>query len=144
MSQAGGLLSGYLDDYGNPVIKIKVYGVVETAQQEFEATIDTGFSGFLMMPIRSAYPLTLTLMSSADYELADGTLVSKLLAYGTVAVGEESVSGAITLEQSNDCGLLLGMDYLRKSARSLWVYPDGALLIPFEAEHKIKRALDLV
>ena len=94
-----------------------------------------------MIPMVSAFPLTLTLMSSADYELADGTLVSKLLAHGSVVVGDVTVSGALTLEQSNDCGLLLGMEFLRKTGRSLWVRQDGVSLIPREFEADLQRTL---
>lgn len=144
MAHLNQVLPGYFDSYGNPVIRISVYGVAEAAQQEFEAMIDTGFSGFLMMPIAAAFPLTLTLMSSADYELADGTLVSKLLAHGSVVIGDETVSGSITLEQTNDCGLLLGMDFLRKAKLSLWVHQNGVLLIPRDREEEIHQTLKKV
>ena len=46
---------GYLDKNGHPTVKIKVHGIVSGAQQEFEAMIDTGFTGFLLMPIVSAF-----------------------------------------------------------------------------------------
>lgn len=108
--------TGYLDSYGHPAIRIAVYGVAEAAQQQFEAIIDTGFTGFLMMPLSSAYSLTLTLMGTANYELADGSICSKLLAHGSVTLEDEVVSGVITLEERNDCVLLLGMDFLSESA----------------------------
>lgn len=140
MASPAPVLSGYLDSFGNPGITIKVYGVAEAAQQEFEATIDTGFSGFLMMPMASAFPLTLTLMSSADYELADGSLVSKLLAHGSVVIGDQTVSGAITLEP-NECGLLLGMAFLNKAKRSLWVHQHGVDLVDRGLDEWVKRVL---
>ncbi len=106
----------YFDDLGHPALRIAVHGVVESAQQTYEAMIDTGFTGFLLMPMRSAFPLTLTLMGSAEYELADGRACSNLLAHGSVVVEGEPVNGVITLEE-NHCGLLLGMDFLRKARR---------------------------
>ena len=131
---------GYLDDQGHPALHIAVYGVVEAAQQQFDAMIDTGFTGFLLIPLRSAFPLTLTLMGSAEYELADGRLCSNLLAHGSVIVDGETVTGVITLEE-NHCGLLLGMDFLRKAQRALWVHEGGALLVDSGVSQTITRTI---
>ena len=128
---------GFLDKSGHPTVKIKVRGIVEVAEQEFEAMIDTGFTGFLMMPLLDAFPLALTLMGTSSYTLADGTTSPKLLAVGTVTLQGESTSGVIVLE-SNQCGLLLGMDFLRKASRALIVHKDGVLLciIPLSRSSK--------
>ena len=136
------VLSGYLDGYGNPAIKISVYGVVEAARPDFEAIINTGFSGFLMMPMASVFPLTLTLMGTADNELADGSLISQFLAHGSVIIGEETVTGAITLGQAGDCGLLPGMGFLKKAHRSLWVNSTDVLLVHRDVEGPINQVLD--
>jgi len=90
--------------------------------------IDTGFTGFLLMPLISAFPLTLTLMGTSSYTLADGTNSPKLLAFGTVTLDNEETHGTIVLE-GNHCGMLLGMDFLRKAKRALVVHENGVLLI---------------
>ena len=49
------ILTGSLSDTGHPVIKITVFGIHPDLKQEFEVMIDTGFTGFLLMPIMSAF-----------------------------------------------------------------------------------------
>ena len=47
-------------------------------------------------------------MGTANYELADGSICSKLLTHGSVTLEDEVVSGVITLEGRNDCVLIAG------------------------------------
>jgi len=53
------VLTGYFSRAGHPAIKIGVYGIHAGLKQEFEAIIDTGFTGFHLMPTwkRSDPPL---------------------------------------------------------------------------------------
>src|SRR4051812_21340427 len=106
------ILIGSLDEFGHPVVQITVHGIHPDMKQEFEAMIDTGFTGFLLMPMLSAFPLGLTLLGTSDYTLADNSTSARLLASGTVTVEGEEVTGVIVLE-TNECGLLLGIDFLR-------------------------------
>jgi predicted aspartyl protease len=117
-----------LDKGGHPTVKISVHGIHPDLAVEFDAMIDTGFTGFLMMSIVPAFPLGLTLLGSSSYTLADGSNSPKLTAYGTVTCQGESVGGVIVLEP-NQCGLLLGMDFLRQARRALVVSEKGVLLI---------------
>ncbi|MGA2772438.1 MAG: hypothetical protein ABSG26_16615 [Bryobacteraceae bacterium] len=92
------ILTGSLSDTGHPVIKITVFGIHPDLKQEFEVMIDTGFTGFLLMPIMSAFPLGLTLVGTGNYTLADDSTSPKLLAIGSVIVGnEDPVHGVIVL-----------------------------------------------
>lgn len=121
--------TGFLDPSGHPCIKVKVYGISLEFAREFEAMIDTGFTGFLMMPIISAFPLGLTLCGTSNYTLADGSSSAKLQAFGNVVCDGQDTMGIVVLETSN-CGLLLGMDYLRLTKRALMVSPSkGAVLV---------------
>lgn len=123
------VLIGYLNNAGHPAIKIGVYGVHPDLKQEFEVMIDTGFTGFLLMPIMSAFPLGLTLVGTGSYTLADNSTSAKLLALGNITLGnEESLTGIIVLEP-NQCNPLLGMDFLRKAERCLTVSVNGVALI---------------
>jgi len=60
--------------------------------------IDTGFTGFLMMPITQAFPLGLTLIGTANYALVDGTITSKLPVFGHVRLEDELLRGVIVPE----------------------------------------------
>ena len=77
---------GFLDGNGHPCIKVSIWGLHRDFSQEFEAMIDTGFTGFLSIPISSAFPLGLTLYGTTTYTLADGSSSPKLLGFGTVAI----------------------------------------------------------
>jgi len=114
------LQTGSLDNAGHPVINIEVYGVVPQLKREFEAMIDTGFTGFLMLPIVDAFPLGLVLYGTSNWTLADGRSSPKLLAYGTVLVGKKETHGVVVLE-AGPCRPLLGIDFLRKSGKTLVV-----------------------
>jgi predicted aspartyl protease len=120
--------TGYLDKSGHPNIKVSVYGISDQLSQEFEAMIDTGFTGFLMLPLVSAFPLGLTLMGTTNYTLADGSSSSKLLAIGTVVYEGEKSHGVIVLE-SKGGSPLLGMDFLRNCNKALLVSKSGVLLV---------------
>ena len=123
------VLIGYLNSAGHPAIKIGVYGVHRDLKQEFEVMIDTGFTGFLLMPIMSAFPLGLTLVGTGSYTLADNSTSAKLLALGNITIGNEEPLGGIIVLEPNQCSPLLGMDFLRKAERCLSVSINGVALI---------------
>jgi len=135
---------GYLDSDGHPRLTIRVSGTHPTASAVVEAMIDTGFTGFLMLPIAEALPLGLALYGTGNYTLADGSPESNFLAQGTVAVlsptivpvtaatsvtppapdpsvdapRPESVDGIIVLGGD---GALLGMEFIRSLDKLLLV-----------------------
>ena len=134
---------GYLDSSGHPHVKVRIWGLAEQFAQEFEAMIDTGFTGFLSMPITAAFPLALTLFGTASYSLADGSVSPKLLGFGTVALEDETAAGTIVLEPMSS-GLLLGMEFLRKLDKALVVGKNGVVLMddPFVAHQQTEAVKD--
>ena len=123
------ILAGYFNSDGHPAVRIQVFGIAHELKQEFEAMIATGFTGFLLMPIMSAFPLGLTLLGTGNYTLANNSISAKLLASGSVVLGnEEPIQGIIVLEP-NDCTILVGMDFLRQAKRCLTVSVKSVALI---------------
>ena len=108
---------GYLDKNGHPNVKIRVWGIDSRFKQEFEAMIDTGFTGFLKLPITMALPLGLTLMGTGDSTLADGSKSPMLLTLGTVELDGQETNGVVALDSGGTP--LLGMAFLRQCQHTL-------------------------
>ena len=110
---------GSFDSSGSPIIEIEVSGPL-TKPTKFIAMMDTGFSGFLLLPILEAFPVGLILRGTTPITLADGTTQTKLTCLGEVHFDGERQSGLIIIEwQSTE--ILVGMDFLRKFNRKLVV-----------------------
>src|ERR1700733_13949151 len=77
---------GYVDANGHPRMTIRVRGTHPTEFADLDALVDTGFTGFLMLPIARALPLGLALYGTGDYHLADGSPISCFLAAGTIGI----------------------------------------------------------
>jgi len=68
---------GYFDDKGNPIVKITIGG--RRLAQETEAFLDTGCSGYLVLPISIAIHLGLELIGIQGVEYADGKVINELV-----------------------------------------------------------------
>lgn len=136
------IATGYFDARGNPCLKVGIAGVfVNPPGLEFEAIIDTGFSGFLCLPIVSAFPLGLPLHGTTSAVLADGSTSSCLTALCRLTVGKQTKQGVVLLQtQSKD--LLLGMDFLRKFEASLFMTKAAIALLDEKAlEQMLKQQM---
>lgn len=122
------ITNGFVDKSGAPALKIKIAGALSTiTPTEFDAVIDTGFSGFVSMPLISAFPLGLPLTGSTTVELADGSVSSKLTALCTAYIDHDGQSGIVILEP-NSTEILIGMDFLRTFKKVLLVHPNRAIV----------------
>ncbi len=113
--------TGFFNKNGSPVLKISLYGVTRRVSKEFEAIVDTGFTGFLAMPMVEAFPLGLILTGTSRTKLADGSTVTDLTALGTAFVGDEEAMGTVSLS-SGPGAVLAGMEFLATFAKTLFVY----------------------
>ena len=73
------MVTGVILTNGTPVIELKVRGSRE--EITVEGILDTGFNGFVCLPIFLAVPLGLELTDSMTSELADGTTVEDDLVF---------------------------------------------------------------
>lgn len=113
-------VNGSLDPTsGCPIVEIEVQGPFGQPQK-FTAMVDTGFSGYLSLPILKAFPLGLILQGTMGITLADGTTHARLTARGMIKFDGKDEVGLVLLEWQNT-DILLGMDFLAKFGKKLTV-----------------------
>lgn len=122
---------GSFDKSGSPILRVSVSGPF-TEGVEFDAVLDTGFSGFLSLPLIQAIKLGLVLHGTTFVTLADGSQSFKLTAKGMVAIKGESQIGVAILEPSST-EILLGMGFLRLFNRALYVSHDAIIVTDLAA-----------
>ncbi|HID56347.1 TPA: hypothetical protein EYP37_07445 [Candidatus Poribacteria bacterium] len=104
------MIEGYISNSGAPVIKIKVKG--RRDEIIVEGILDTGFDGYLCLPIPIAVSLGLELIKVVRTELADGTILEDELVFAGEAEWDGSMAGIdILLTRADD--VLLGTGFLR-------------------------------
>lgn len=127
------LVNGLLDPAsGCPTIEVEVSGPFGSPQK-FTAMMDTGFSGFLSLPILKAFPLGLILAGTMGITLADGSTHARLTALGRVDFDGKHEIGLILLEWQNT-DILLGMDFLKKFGKSIMVDAINTTVIIVDAQ----------
>ena len=115
------IATGFLDK-GTPYLKFSLEGIADP--KEVTAIIDTGFSGFVSMPLIQAFPLGLPLYGTTNVQLADGQTQTKLLASGKAHFADRQRVGLVVLEPGKT-DALVGMDFLRTFGLALFVAEVG-------------------
>lgn len=98
--------------------------------------MDTGFSGFVSMPLFQAFPLALPLHSTTSVILADGSQKFRLVAAGSAFVGEETHIGLVILDPTST-EVLVGMGFLRTFKKKLVVCPETDTVSLEDADENI-------
>lgn len=129
---------GYFDKAGTPHLKIILKGAVGQGV-EFEAIMDTGFTGFLSMPLIKAFPVGLILSGTTTVTFGDGSKGAKLTAIGTIVIGARQEPGVVILEE-NASDILLGMDFLRTFKASIVMAKDTFGLFEHDWLEQIQKA----
>ncbi len=102
----------FFDNSGSPTIDIEVFGWNEELRHTVTAVVDTGFTGFLLLPMLDALVIGPILDSVFDITLADGSLQTKLACLGGIHFAGQSQPGLILVEdQGNEA--LVGMEFLK-------------------------------
>lgn len=111
--------SGFFDSAGNPRIKIVVSGQPGNEALQLEPTIDTGFTGFLMISLPTARRLGITPLAAGTATLADGTSSIVQSGIGVVELSHEAYRGLVILAAVPEP--LLGMEFLRMARKAVYV-----------------------
>ena len=130
--------TGLLNDRGCPTVEVEIRGAVGI-KRKITALVDTGFSGFLLLPALEAFPVGLVLHGTANVTLADGSTHSKLTCLGVVEYGGDQQGGMIIVEETSS-EALLGMEFLKKFKLTLFTDPDIPAVILLSSE-VLKKAL---
>jgi clan AA aspartic protease len=105
------MIEGVIRETGTPMLALKVMGKANT-EVTIAGILDTGFDGFLCLPIPVAVSLGLELIDATDTELADGSIVENELIFAGRAEWDGMVLDVdILLTRSEDA--LIGTAFLR-------------------------------
>jgi len=119
------LILGSFDEYGNATVGIEVAGA--SGSKAYRAIIDTGFSGFVALPLMEMIPLGLSTQGAANVMLGDGSIISSSVSTGAVTLGGQVESGTILLDD-NSTDILVGMAFLREFKIALIVTNNTVVL----------------
>ncbi len=124
--------TGHFDSLGNPCLTFSLCGVAhELPGLEYAGIIDTGFTGFIQLPLQHAFSLKLPLEGTASYTLADGSQGTCLTALASTTFGGQTKVGVVTLAPGSQ-DILVGMAFLRQFKLGMIMVTDRILLIDEE------------
>ena len=115
------MATGFLDSSGDPHVEIEVIGVYGKPTK-MTCLVDTGFSGFLTIPLLQAFPIGLVLRTTTSVTFANSETENRLTCLGIVRVDGRDETGLILVD-SRGGEPILGMDFLRKFNFRLTVCP---------------------
>jgi predicted aspartyl protease len=107
------------DASGSPVTTIQVVGSDGTTTT-YQATIDTGFTGFVALNKTENEHLIINLqiLGVTPVILGDGSAKDSPFAVAQVTLGRETRGGAVIFDD-NSHDVLIGLDFLRQPSSSL-------------------------
>lgn len=106
------MIEGIIRETGTPILALKIFGK-GGAEVTVEGILDTGFDGFLCLPIPLAVSLGLELIDVTRTELADGTVAEDDLVFAGRAEWDGTVMDVdILLTRSGD--VLIGTAFLKE------------------------------
>lgn len=104
------MIEGYIASSGAPFLEISMKGRVD--EVTVEGILDTGFDGYLCLPIPIAVSLGLELAKVIRMELADGTILEDELVFaGKVEWGGTTMEVDVLLTRSAD--VFIGTSFLK-------------------------------
>ena len=117
---------------GHAHIKIKLSGVSKEPM-ELLALLDTGFTGFVHLPMQYAFALGLPLIGTVTSTLADARRVTEFTTIGIVSINGLEKTGVVVLA-SGAKEVLVGMNFLQTFRLGLYLTGEDVLLFEDEDE----------
>ncbi len=130
--------SGFIDPTGQPRLRIRLVGV--RGRAELEPIVDTGFAGFLSIPILEARRLGIQPYTHLNCIFADGRTRSMPIGVGNVELSEtETYRGTTILSEAADA--LLGMEFFRQAQKALYLDRQSVVLMDKTDIRELRRKL---
>ena len=130
--------SGFIDPAGEPRLRIRVVGA--TGSGELEPIVDTGFAGFLSIPLQEARRFGIQPYTHLNCIFADGRSRSMPIGVGSVELSDTMVyRGTIVLSEAADA--LVGMEFLRQAQRALYLDRKSVVLMDETDIGELRRKL---
>ncbi len=130
---------GHFDKSGNACLEFHLCGTKhDEPGVEYSGIIDTGFTGFIQLPLQHAFSLGLPSESTVTVQYADGSKSVCLTALAKVTFADKLETGVVILApNAND--ILIGMDFLRRFNLGLFVSKKKVVVIPEDALEEIQK-----
>ena len=110
----------------SPAISISVLPfLTEDPSVEVTAVVDTGFEGFILIPMSVGIMCNMNLWGVSGSTLADGRQVTNITAFGNVKFAGKVNPGIFVLSVA-DAAPLVGMEFIRAFGMDLVVSPGEA------------------
>ena len=125
-------------EHGHPYIDVLISPDGKT-HSKFKALIDTGFSGFISLPVTAANSIGLKAHATSRFTLADGKVSDPMpLAHGFACVdGDQFVQGLVSISQHTS--IVVGVDFLVRCGKAFVLTSKGAVVMD---EKELFRAID--
>lgn len=105
---------GHFDKLGNACLEFHLCGMKHPLPGvKFTGIIDTGFTGFIQLPMQHAFSLGLPLEGTVNVQYADGSKSVCVTCTAEITFEGQKEWGVVTLAP-NAADILLGMDFLRR------------------------------
>lgn len=109
-------MNGYFDNQ-RLYINVEVSGAVLQGIKTLKAQIDTGYDGYLSLPLPEAFPLGLALVGTKGYTIADGSTVTNLVCLGNITINGQK--NTVPIDILPNGSILLGISLLPKLGDNL-------------------------
>lgn len=95
-----------------PYFRLRVWGEDPSLAMDVEAVLDTGFSGFVMIPNFVALRIGLRSPAATEVTMADGKRSPASVARGIASIGDRDHEGLIIVGENPE-EILIGIEFIR-------------------------------